>query len=142
MPDDCVANLASLGFRRTNMESNTNILRQLFCDEVRKNHHKYQEWVDFDIQTEVERFTNSGWFNSSLGDLCVLVCSRLLNISIMVITSYSKVPYLPFIPETILTNSVVFIAFNHSGLGHYDATKGKYGNTRYSLRTVEVIREI
>ena len=108
------------------IEPDTARLRGLFCNEMENNQQNYQSWVDFDITKEIEKFSQSGWFNSSLGDLCVLACSNILKTSIVLITSIAGVPYIPFIPVTMLTDSALYIAFNHSNPGHYDATKGKF----------------
>ena len=77
--------LQNLGFK-TSVAENTDLLRSLFCREIEENVESYKIWVDFDINEEVSKFSESGWFNSSLGDLCVLACSNLLQTSIVVIT--------------------------------------------------------
>ena len=75
--------LQNLGFK-TSVAENTDLLRSLFCREIEENVESYKIWVDFDINEEVSKFPESGWFNSSLGDLCVLACSNLLQASIVV----------------------------------------------------------
>ncbi len=119
-----VDHLISMGLCKADIETDTSRLRQLFCDEIETNQQNYQMWVDFDIKEEIEKFARSGWFDSSLGDLCVLACSNILKTTIVVITSLTSVPYIPFIPKEILSDSVLYIAFNHSSPGHYDGTKG------------------
>ena len=104
--------------------SDTIRLRQLFCEEIQENKKKYKSWVDNDIEKEIENFSNGGWFNGALGDLCVIACSNVLKTTIMVVTSMARVPCIPFVPDAILTDGVLYIAFNHPYPGHYDATKG------------------
>ena len=115
--------LQNLGFT-TSVAENIDLLRALFCREIEENVESYKVWVDFDINEEVSKFSESGWFNSSLGDLCVLACSNLLQTSIVVVTSIPAAPFIPFVPPTICTKMALFIAYNHSGLGHCDATQG------------------
>ena len=115
--------LQNLGFK-TSVAENTDLLRSLFCREIEENVESHKIWVDFDINEEVSKFSESGWFNSSLGDLCVLACSNLLQTSIVVITSIPAAPFIPFVPTTICSKMALFIAYNHSGPGHYDATQG------------------
>ena len=78
-----------------------------------------------DIEKEIEHFSNEGWINSSLGDLCVVACSNIFEMTIAVVTSMTRIPYIPLVPGEILIDGVLYIAFNHSYLGHYDITRGK-----------------
>lgn len=116
--------LQSIGLGNS-IESDTAQLRLLFCQEIEKNIEKYSSFVDFDVKEELKRFSESGWFNSSLGDLCVYGCSNFLHIPIVVITSLPGSPVLTFIPSTLLSKSSIYIAFDHSFQGHYDATRGE-----------------
>ena len=116
--------LKSIGLGNT-IEVDTDHLRHLFCEEIETNSDRYEAWVDFDVKSELEKFSKSGWFNSSLGDLCVIACSNVLKTPIVVITSLPRSPFIPFIPSEILNTRALYIAFNHSFPGHYDATKGK-----------------
>ena len=113
----------NIGFKNS-LDEDTNLLRSPFCQEIKEHIENYSNWIDFDINDELSKFSESGWFNSSLGDLCVLACSNLLQTSIVVITSIPGAPCIPFIPSTICNKSAIFIAYKHSGPGHYDATQG------------------
>ena len=55
---------------------------------------KYSSFVNFNVKDELTIFAESGWFNRSLGDLCVCACSNLLKIPIVVITSIPGSPVL------------------------------------------------
>lgn len=116
--------LKSIGLGKS-FETDTLQLRLLFCQEIEKNIEKYSSFVDFNIKDELKRFSESGWFNSSLGDLCVYGCSNLLKIPVVVITSIPGSPVLTFVPSTLLSKRSIYIAYNHSSPGHYDGTKGK-----------------
>lgn len=116
--------LDRLGFQGS-LNEDTKLLRSLFCQEIEEHIEQYRNFVDFDINEELSKFSVSGWFNSSLGDLCVLACSNLLQTSIVLITSIPGTPFIPFVPSTICNKMAIFIAYNHSGPGHYDATRGE-----------------
>ena len=77
------------------------------------------------MKDELKRFSESRWFNSSLGDLCVYGCSNLPKIPVLVITSIPGSPVLMFVPSTLLSKCSIYIAYNHSSPGHYDGTKGE-----------------
>ena len=81
--------------------------------------------MDFNVKDGLKRFSKSGWFNSSLGDLCVYGCINLLKIPVVVITSFPGSPVLTFVPSTLPSKRPIYIAYNHSSPGHYDGTKGE-----------------
>ena len=116
--------LDRLGFQAS-LNEDTKLLRSLFCQEIEENIEQYRNFVDFDINEELSKFSVSGCFYSSLGDLCVLACSNLLQTSIVLITSIPGTPCIPFVPSTICNKMAILIAYNHSGPGHYDATRAE-----------------
>ena len=74
--------LDRLGFQGS-LNEDTKLLRSLFCQEIEEHIEQYRNFVDFDINEELSKFSVSGWFNSCLGDLCVLACSNLMQTSIV-----------------------------------------------------------
>ncbi|PFX13533.1 hypothetical protein AWC38_SpisGene22377 [Stylophora pistillata] len=114
--------ITSLGLGK-GIQQDTELLRQLFCTEIRENLQKYQSWVDFNVEEELLKFSQTGWFDSSLGDLCVFACCNMLKMPIVVITSLPTTPCIPFILNDVLKAEPIYIAFKHSYPGHYDATK-------------------
>ena len=74
--------LDRLGFQAS-LNEETKLLSSLFYKEIEENIEQYRNFVDFDINEELSKFSVSGRFNSSLGDLCVLACSNLLETSIV-----------------------------------------------------------
>lgn len=99
-------------------------LRQLFVDHIQSN-DSYQMLIGIpllDLNDETERFREEGTFCGEVGDLVIKVCSDILRVPIMVITSIVGTPYLPFIPDESVTDQPLFIAFTASGAGHYDGT--------------------
>ncbi|XP_046840723.1 uncharacterized protein LOC124434843 isoform X2 [Xenia sp. Carnegie-2017] len=117
--------LIDLGLYKS-IEEDATTLRLLFTKEVSENLDVYKKWVnlsDCEAQYEIEQFSKPGWFSSDIGDLCVMVCSRIVQSPIVVITSYIHAPYLPFVPEKLSSSQPLFIAFDHTAPGHYDSTQ-------------------
>lgn len=133
---DYISFLQQLGLCKS-VEEDTATLRGLFSNEVSVNLELYRKWInlpDGGLQYEIEQFSKDGWFSSNIGDLCVMVCSRILQAPIVVITSYPHAPYLPFLPEKLSSSMPLFIAFNHTPPGHYDSTKGRSSMLLYLWR--------
>ena len=121
-----LAFLHQLGFGKSKEEDATT-LRSLFCKEVSTNLEAYRKWINLpegDIQDEIDQFSRDGWFSTDIGDLCVMVCSRIVQAPIVVITSYPHASFLPFLPEKLSSSMPLFIAYDHTAPGHYDSTKG------------------
>ena len=76
-------------------------------------------------------YQQQGTFSSNLADLCVKVCSNVLGLPIVVITSYPGAPQFPFLPTQMNHTNPIYIAFNHTSPGHYDGTKGLCNSILY-----------
>ena len=122
--EEFAGHLKSVGLGNST-ERDTLQLRLLFCQEIEKNLEKYSSFMNFNVKDELKRFSESGWFNSSLADLCVYGCRNLLEIPVIVITSIPGSPVLTFVPSTLRSTRSIYIAYNHSSPGHYDGTKGE-----------------
>lgn len=115
-------------------------LRQIFVDFVQSN-EGYQMLLGmdkFEINDQTERFSEEGTFCGEMGDLIMKVCSDILQVPILVISSIPGCPYLPFIPEQQATTETLYISFNAYGPGHYDATslldgQGKHYDKLYNV---------
>ena len=93
--------LDDLGLTRANLDDDVFTLRQLFVDNVRSNEY-YQMLPGIskeELNTETERFREQGTFSGDVGDLVMKVCSDLLQIPILVVTSMPSGSYVPFIPD-------------------------------------------
>ena len=111
-------------------------LRNLFVQELKENFEEYREWMSGNSLTmlsEIEMFARDGYFASEVGDICARATAKLLQTPIVV------VPAIPFIPDELVTNEPIYIAYDHSGPGHYHATQGKILLTQI---LIPVIREI
>ena len=99
-------------------------LRQLFVDSVQSNDY-YQMLTGLpisDINADTERSRDQGSFCGDVGDLVIKVCSDLLRIPIIVVTSISGTPFVPFIPDDAVTDRTIYIGYTAFGPGHYDGT--------------------
>lgn len=108
-------------------EENTAKLRQLFVNEVTENINEYENWMTAspnNLET-VAKFKESGFFASEVGDLCASATAKLLRIPIIVVTALPTPPTIPFLPNVFATDTPIYVAYDHSGPGHYDATKGR-----------------
>lgn len=100
----------------------------LFVQELKENFDEYREWMSgnsMHMLSEIKMFARDGYFASEVGDICARATAQLLQIPIVLVTALPTVPTIPFIPEEIVTTEPIYIAYDHSGPGHYDATKGK-----------------
>jgi hypothetical protein len=130
LDDEKILNYAAavkgMGFGKSTAEDAT-LLRGLFIQELLKNVHEYKSWIDLEDKQfleEVHYLKEEGTFSSNLSDLCVKVCSNVLGLPIVVITSYPSAPHLPFFPSKMNYAKPIYIAFNHTSPGHYDGTTG------------------
>lgn len=102
-------------------------LRELFVRELSENIDNYKEWMSGkSILTEINNFKDDGYYASEVGDICTRACANILRIPIVLVTALPTVPTIPFLPQDFVTSVPIYIAYDHSGSGHYDATKGKY----------------
>ncbi|XP_078346062.1 uncharacterized protein LOC144631498 isoform X2 [Oculina patagonica] len=116
--------LKSLGFGKTEEEDAMH-LRYLMCQEILSKSGEYQQWLGLtaeQLSKDVNAFREQGWFNSDAGDIAVKVCSNILEIPIIVVTSYPQASYQSFVPPKMSSVDPLYVAFNHSPPGHYDAT--------------------
>ena len=125
-------------------DEDVNQLRQLFVNNVQSNEH-YQMLTGIpsdEMNTETERFREPGTFCGEVGDLIIKVCSDILQVPIIVVTSINGSPYVPFIPDDALITNAIYIAYTAFGPGHYDGTlpaekdtgnMAKPGNKRVSV---------
>ena len=76
-------------------------------------------------------------FDRDIGDLVIKVCSSIIKVPVIVITSSWSVPVVPFTLDELLTIQPIYIAYHYYGAGHYDAT-----NNKISGKNTEVKPEI
>ena len=108
-------------------EEDTRHLRMLLCDEVQQNGQVYTDLLgitNVQLDAELASYRQRGFFDNNLADVAVKICSDILQIPIVVITSYPQAAYMSFFPIVISVKEPIYLAFNHSCPGHYDATTG------------------
>ena len=118
--------LKGMGFGQSTAEDAA-LLRDLFIKELLRNIDRYKNWINLeehDFLREINYLQQQGTFGSNLADLCVKVCSNVLGLPIVVITSYPGAPHFSFLPAQMNYAKPIYIAFNHTPPGHYDGTKG------------------
>ena len=72
------------------------------------------------ISQQIDMFLRDGFFNSELGNTMVLALANALGIPITVFSSMTHYPVININPRHMNVPLPVFIAYNHSGCGHYD----------------------
>ena len=118
----------SLGLR-INEAFDKRRLGELLVKEVSNNIEEYRDWMTLTPTgvnglEEVYKFSQNGFFAYEVGDFCARATAKLLKIPIVIITALPSTPTVPFLPHKFLTTTPIYIAYAHSGPGHYDATKG------------------
>ena len=104
-------------------------LRQICVDQWRINEDYYSQFVVKEkvaFLKEVKKFSKNGVSDSTLGDIVPLTIANSLNIHITIFTSVSDLPRIDVKPEyrsqlLPYTRKTIYLAYNQSGLGHYDA---------------------
>ena len=102
-------------------------LRYLFVKELQNKSEEYRLKYTYDMsaesfQKEVKAFSSDGIFSGQVGDIVMKALSDILCCSIIIISSLDAIEVIPLFPEKILSNYSLFIAYDHSGPGHYDGT--------------------
>lgn len=125
------AHLASLGLDRGE-EEDAYTLRQLFVNHVQSTElFQMVTGVSPDkLNEETELFRKRGTFCGNLGDLVVRVCADVLHVPIVVITSLASFPYTTFLPDSVLVITPLYLAYDATACGHYDATRKLVGELR------------
>ena len=118
------AHCTLLGLGRSE-EEDTGKLRKLFIKEVSENIDDYKDWMTGNNHLEeIDKFNQDGYFASEVGDFCAKATATLLRVPVVVVTALPNQPTVPFLPRDFVTTTPIYIAYDHSGPGHYDATKG------------------
>ena len=97
-------------------------LRKIFVSELLGDHFpKYYSFMDMDVEDfrcEAHKFLCDGYYNSELGDVMPLALATALNANLLIFTS-SRQMYIT--PESESTAGTVFVVYDQTGTGHYDA---------------------
>lgn len=100
-------------------------LRKLLVSEWLANISEYECFVmksEIPFQDLAESYIQDGVFAGELGNIMVTGLANILRINIVLYTSMTRMETIPVVPrEKVLISCPVYLAFNHSGCGHYDA---------------------
>ena len=98
-------------------------LRQLAVNEWMKHPTEYQSFLDGDytVADEAPQFLQQGYFYGPLGNTMVLAISNALGLPIIVFSSANHYLVINIAPRVCRAPIPLYVAFNQSGAGHYDA---------------------
>ena len=118
--------LLGLGVSQLNMHNADylhTVLRTLMVKEWNEHTDHYQGFLNEDISNISETLLENGQYMGDLGDLMVLTLANVLHVPITIFTSVDNMPVLCIMPTTqsVFSTQPIFLAFNQSGSGHYDA---------------------
>ena len=99
-------------------------LRSATVQEWLNNSAEYEPFMslaDAKFEEIALTYKSPGSFSGVCGNLMVMALANVLKINIVLFTSMEQIPVMPIIPrDTLLTSEPIYVAFNHSGCGHYD----------------------
>ena len=112
-----------MNFNNTNIISSK--LRELTVQEWISHPEEYQPFlgVDHSLSYEASKFLHDGYFSSELGNSMPLAMANVLNIPLVLITQMESMSVLPITPRVTLHCQPIFVAYDHTGEGHYDAVE-------------------
>jgi hypothetical protein len=98
-------------------------LRELVVNEWIQNQELYKPFLISGNQFEMEAqlFLNDGHFAAELGNSMPLAMSNILKLPIVVVSQMQNLPIIPITPRETLQCIPIYVAFDHSNAGHYDA---------------------
>ena len=111
---------------------------QLFGDELLKDSGAATSFLEGSADEKSRRpegFRVRGVFDRDIGDLVIKVCSSIIKVPVIVITSSRSVPVVPFTPDEPLTNQPIYITYHYYGAGHYDATNNKISGKNTDVKS-------
>jgi len=121
---DVIKHLDALGL--INRSDKTYIcasLRRLVVDEWLTYPDSYKPFLTGGqtFKDEAKAFLNDGHFATELGNSMPLAMANVLCLPIVFMTLMENLPVLPITPRECIQCMPIFIAFDQSGAGHYDA---------------------
>ena len=102
-------------------------LRRMAVDEWTKNVDEYQHFLDGEhaVTEEAPMFLQQGHFFGPLGNTMVLAISNALGLPIIIFSSASHYPIINIAPRVCRASLPLYVAFNQTGAGRYDAVSFK-----------------
>ena len=100
-------------------------LRKLMFDEWMTHPDLYQHFLTGEqiFESEAKLFLNNGHFATDLGNAMPLAMANALKLPIVIFTEMENMPVLPITPRETIKCMPIFLTFDQSGPGHYDAVE-------------------
>ena len=95
-------------------------LHKLLVSEWLENASQYEDFVtgqEISFEELASSYTGRGVFAGELGNIMAVGLANVLRINLVLFTSMEKMKTIPI----VLCNGAIYLAFNNSGCGHYDA---------------------
>lgn len=121
---DLASHLDFLGLMTCNDKNGmSSRLRELTVHEWMSHTEEYQPFIGTEqtVKHEALLFLADGHFASDLGNSMPLAMANLLKLPLVMISQMESLPVIPITPWETIYCLPIFIAFDHSGAGHYDA---------------------
>ena len=97
-------------------------LRELLVTEWTTHPERYQAFLSTPLENDAQLFLQSGHFFGELGNTMPLALANILSSPLILFTSLETMPVLLITPSVIQhATPRIHLAFNHYGVGHYDA---------------------
>ena len=98
-------------------------LRKLTVQEwLGSNRPYYESFIgdNSNIEYDAKKFLDPTYFQGNLGDTMVLAMCNVLCIPIIIFSTIPNHSLIPIMPQKTLCDSLILVAYNHMGAGHYD----------------------
>ena len=92
----------------------------MFC--LGSNRPYYESFIgdNSNIEYDAKKFLDPTYFQGNLGDTMVLAMYNVLCIPIIIFSTIPNHSLIPIMPQKTLCDSLILVAYNHMGAGHYD----------------------
>lgn len=124
--EEILQHLASLGLESCSSGEDVCVkLRKLMFDEWMTHPDLYQHFLSGEqiFESEAKLFLNNGHFATDLGNAMPLAMANALKLPIVIFTEMENMPVLPITPRETIKCMPIFLTFDQSGPGHYDAVE-------------------
>lgn len=120
---DTLTRISILPQMRSNVANVANVLRKLFVQELLQQQEAYESFVEEGVVylQEAKKFLQDGFYDNMLGDTMPLAMATVLQATIIIFPSSSESSTMYITPQRITTDETIFVCYDPTGSGHYDA---------------------
>lgn len=130
-PSTWHSTLTNKGISNENISSMPHKLRLLFVQELsgvlHEHYRSFTTLMVSEYHTETSKFAQDGHYDSCIGNLMPLCMANVLHASFVIIRPYNKPLYVT--PEDNVCHGTIFLVYQCSGKGHYDAALPSHATT-------------